>query len=94
MDFPQQDPNQLQIQHFIHYPEPGDVEINPIITLTFDDYTSAIVEQNNTNIYIRDLDNSEFDATLATGDGFFTPQDSRISIFRKYNNNRLIILTT
>ena len=57
----------------------GDVEINPIITLTFDDYTSAIVEQNNTNIYIRDLDNSEFDATLATGDGFFTPQDSRIS---------------
>ncbi len=55
------------------------VEINPILTLTFDDYTTAIIEENNTNIYLRDLDNSEFDITLSTGDGLFTAQDSRIS---------------
>ncbi len=56
------------------------VSISPTLSMTFDGYTTAIILENNTSIFIRDIDNSQNDVSLSTGDGFLTPQDPRISM--------------
>ncbi|TLX74061.1 T9SS type A sorting domain-containing protein [Labilibacter sediminis] len=57
----------------------SDISINPVLQMTFDGYTTAIIEENGTNIIIAEVGNPTNNIQLAAGDGLFTPQDSRIS---------------